>query len=171
VPAVLHDRAGDVWEPLLAVAEAAGGEWPERARQAAIGLTMAAQESYPMATLLFDIYVAFAIRDQARMFSRDVVAELNEHGERPWRQMQKGKELTEAWLAGCLRPYGMKPMTMRIGEEVGRGYEMEEFAEVIKRYVPKAEARALLDELPRKEEESQDEGTKGVRDHGTEPVR
>ena len=29
-----NDRAKDVWEPLLAIAETAGGEWPERARAA-----------------------------------------------------------------------------------------------------------------------------------------
>ena len=31
---VNNDRAKDVWEPLLTIAEAAGGEWPERARKA-----------------------------------------------------------------------------------------------------------------------------------------
>jgi hypothetical protein len=163
VPGVLHDRAGDVWEPLLALADAAGGEWPKRARQAAIGLTMAAEERYPMATLLFDAYLVFALKEKERMFSRELVAALNERGERPWWQMRKGKEVTEAWLAGCLRPYGMKPATMRIGEEVGRGYAQEEFTEAIKRYVPKAEVRGMVDEIPRKVEEpaSPPEGEQG----------
>ncbi|MBN0810054.1 DUF3631 domain-containing protein, partial [Pseudomonas aeruginosa] len=34
----LNDRANDCWEPLLAIAEAAGGHWPKSARQAAIVL-------------------------------------------------------------------------------------------------------------------------------------
>ena len=34
-----NERAEDLWEPLLAVAEAASGEWPARARQAALALT------------------------------------------------------------------------------------------------------------------------------------
>lgn len=36
VPGALHDRARDNWRPLLAIADAAGGNWPERARRAAI---------------------------------------------------------------------------------------------------------------------------------------
>src|SRR5262249_6910509 len=39
VPPELHDRAADNWRPLLAIADAAGGEWPERGRRAAIHLT------------------------------------------------------------------------------------------------------------------------------------
>src|SRR5262245_31295905 len=35
----LNDRAMDLWEPLLAIAERAGGEWPERARKAALALS------------------------------------------------------------------------------------------------------------------------------------
>ena len=36
-PAGLHDRAADNWRPLLAIADAVGGAWPERARRAAGG--------------------------------------------------------------------------------------------------------------------------------------
>jgi Protein of unknown function (DUF3631) len=39
-----NDRAKDVWEPLLTIAEAAGGEWPERARKAGRALAGEAVE-------------------------------------------------------------------------------------------------------------------------------
>jgi len=39
LPDELGDRAQDVWEPLLAIAELAGGDWPERARTAAVALS------------------------------------------------------------------------------------------------------------------------------------
>jgi len=39
VPATLNDRAADNWRPLLAVADLAGGEWPKRARDAALVLS------------------------------------------------------------------------------------------------------------------------------------
>src|SRR5512132_1032890 len=39
VPDGLNDRAADNWEPLLAVADRTGGEWPERARKAAVALS------------------------------------------------------------------------------------------------------------------------------------
>jgi len=34
VPAGIHGRPAQIWRPLLAVADAAGGDWPERARAA-----------------------------------------------------------------------------------------------------------------------------------------
>src|SRR2546427_12607782 len=59
IPAGLNDRAADVWEPLLALAELAGGDWPERARQAAAGLTASAEENSPMGALLLHIFGGF----------------------------------------------------------------------------------------------------------------
>ena len=35
----VEDRAADTWEPLIAIADLAGGDWPARARKAAIALT------------------------------------------------------------------------------------------------------------------------------------
>jgi hypothetical protein len=146
LPPELHDRAGDVWEPLLCLADAAGGEWPERARQAAIGLTMGAQENCPIGHLLMDSYVLFTEMKAERLFSRDLAARLAQYKNRPWMESLKGKPMNEGWLAKQLRPYGMKPMTMRIGERVGRGYESADILEALKRYVPKPEAKAMLSE-------------------------
>src|SRR5258708_33871212 len=39
IPSTLHDRAADIWEPLLALAALAGGDWPELAPQAACSLS------------------------------------------------------------------------------------------------------------------------------------
>ena len=39
IPENLNDREQDNWEPLLAIAEAAGGHWPETARRAAVELS------------------------------------------------------------------------------------------------------------------------------------
>jgi hypothetical protein len=37
----LEDRAADTWEPLIAVADLAQGDWPTRARAAAVAMTSA----------------------------------------------------------------------------------------------------------------------------------
>jgi len=37
-PTELGDRAADIWEPLFAIADEAGGSWPTRARSAAVTL-------------------------------------------------------------------------------------------------------------------------------------
>src|SRR5262249_20748233 len=39
LPAELHDRAKDNWEPLLAIADLCGGDWPKMAREAAVKLS------------------------------------------------------------------------------------------------------------------------------------
>jgi hypothetical protein len=47
MPEGLTDRAADIWEPLLAIADLAGGEWPARARQAATGWSRAGWPKMP----------------------------------------------------------------------------------------------------------------------------
>jgi hypothetical protein len=47
MPEGIKDRDADVWEPLIAVAHAAGGDWPIRARAAAVALVTDAKRSAP----------------------------------------------------------------------------------------------------------------------------
>ena len=69
-PESLNDRAMDIWEPLLALADLAGGEWPELGRKAASGLTTSSQENSPIGSLLMDIMIMFIKADSKRLFSR-----------------------------------------------------------------------------------------------------
>ncbi|MEV7346990.1 DUF3631 domain-containing protein [Streptomyces sp. NPDC093544] len=45
LPEGISDRPGDVWEPLLAVADAVGGAWPKRAREACAALVKASRSN------------------------------------------------------------------------------------------------------------------------------
>ena len=38
LPPEIQDRDADVWEPLIFIADAVGGSWPERARVSAVSL-------------------------------------------------------------------------------------------------------------------------------------
>ena len=169
----LNDRAADIWEPLLALADLAGGAWPEKARQAASRLTTRAQEENPIGSLLMDIFFVFArewagkIEDARvaggeaaaaevkqkleanghRLFSKELVAALNWKEGRPWREVLRGKEVTELWLAQRLRPYGIRPRMMRIGEEQSRGYMESEFRETFRRYIPRSELEEFRERL------------------------
>ncbi|HEV2394925.1 MAG TPA: DUF3631 domain-containing protein [Verrucomicrobiae bacterium] len=147
IPKGLTNRAADIWEPLLALADAAGGRWPEMAREAAKGLTARAQGHSPAGSLLLDIFFVFILGHKERVFSRDVVTALTACDERPWAELRKGKPITEAWLARQLRPYGITPRTMRIGTEVAKGYVQEEMMETFRRYIPKAELERVKVEL------------------------
>ncbi|MGD1085945.1 MAG: DUF3631 domain-containing protein [Verrucomicrobiota bacterium] len=142
-PPNLNDRAADIWEPLLALADLAGGVWPEKARQAAAGLTISAQENSPIGALLLDILIAFLSGASERIHSRTLVADLNNAGDRPWVELRKGKEINESWLAQQLRPYGVRPKTMWIGKVAAKGYMKEDFGEVFRRYIPRSEVEAM----------------------------
>ncbi len=156
LPEDLNDRAADIWEPLLAIADLAGGDWPERARAAAVGLTAAAQEESPIGALLLDLLVMFTRqrckpgnewmkeKNDVRLFSREIVEELNSCADRPWMVLRKGKAVTELWLSQQLRPYGLRPKTMWIGEDAAKGYMEADFIEVFRRYIPKQAAKALI---------------------------
>src|SRR3977135_114249 len=92
---------------LLAVADLAGGEWPALARQAAINLSAAAQESNPIGSLLLDLFILFIQDGTGRLFSRSLVAGLNGFADRPWAELRNGKEITDRWLSQQLLPYGI----------------------------------------------------------------
>src|SRR5262249_37931434 len=51
-PGSLDDRAAEIWEPLLAIAGAAGGAWPKNAREAAAVLHNAEMEAESIGVLL-----------------------------------------------------------------------------------------------------------------------
>src|SRR2546430_8292896 len=91
----LTNRAADIWEPLLALADLAGGRWPDLARAAASGLTARAQQYSPIGSLLMDIFLVYLLRQTDRVFSRDLVAELLAAGDRPWAELRKGKPVAE----------------------------------------------------------------------------
>jgi hypothetical protein len=121
IPEILNDRAGDIWEPLLALADLAGGEWPDRARRAAMALTGQAQEQSPTTALLLDVRFWFCRNRGDRVFSRALVEWLISYGARPWNETLGGREITDLWLAQQLRPYGVVPRRMYIQGKQGRG--------------------------------------------------
>jgi hypothetical protein len=148
LPSSLNDRAADIWEPLLALADLAGGHWPETARQAAVALTAAAQDSNPIASLLLDICLIFTTGKAERMFSRELVESLMLRSSgRAWAEARNGKEISEIWLSRQLRPYSIRPRTLWIGDDQAKGYFLADFRETFHRYVPRHEAQAFLDEL------------------------
>ena len=140
-PPGLNDRACDIWEPLLVIADIAGGHWPEKARAAAVAFTSGAQENSPSSTLLFDIGLIFILLEKERLFTSQIVSGLNcnRFAGRPWMEARKGKPVTEIWLSQQLRPFGVRPKNLRIGAHQGKGYELPDLQETFSRYVPSSE--------------------------------
>ena len=157
IPDELNDRAADVWEPLLAIADIAGGDWPARARLAATGLAESTSESSPIGSLFLDIFAQYASQKIDRVFTRELVEWLNGFPNHAWAELSKGKPIDELWLSRQLRPYRIRPKPIRIGENVSRGYLQEDFMDCFRRYISRAEFNALSAEMQPPEEQKESE--------------
>jgi hypothetical protein len=134
LPDELDDRAQDVWEVLLAVADLAAGDWPEKARRAAIALSSGdeREDESLTATLLRDIHGFFSSNGNDRVRTADLLAYLHAVEESPWGDWY-GKGLSAHGLSRLLRPYRIKTMPVRVGGETARGYKVEQFADAFTR--------------------------------------
>lgn len=135
MPEGIEDRDADVWEALLAVADLAGGEWPERARRFAVSLvTQSADRAGSLGVLLLrDLRNLFQGYD--RLPTEHILERLNTLDESPWADI-RGKELDARGLSRRLAKYGVKPKVIRIGEGTVRGYEAADLADPWSRYLP-----------------------------------
>jgi putative DNA primase/helicase len=137
IPEGLNDREADNWEPLLAIADLAGGEWPEKAREAARVLSDAAEGTEEITvTLLRDLAAIFAEIADGFMPTQDILDELNGLDERPWSTWRRGQPLNANTLAKLLKPFGLHPDQVRYGKDVVRGYTPADFGEVFRVYLP-----------------------------------
>jgi len=137
LPVALNDRALDGWEPLLAIAAAAGADWPQRALRAALALSggdVRDDDSLGV-KLLADIEDIFQERETDRLSSAELVAALNAIEESPWGDL-RGKPLDPRRLARLLRPFAIKPGTIRLADgQTPKGYSVEAFADDWSRYL------------------------------------
>ena len=129
----------------LAIADAAGGHWPARARVAALELNAARVEADPSlgVALLRDLRAVFAIRDDdgnltgwhESLPTEELLKRLTALEESLWGDL-RGKPLDARGLARRLKPYGVHPTTIRVGKETPKGYRREDLADQWIRYLP-----------------------------------
>jgi Protein of unknown function (DUF3631) len=135
VPSELPDRAADAWEPLLAIADAAGGVWPARARRAAVVLHASREQDDSLGLrLLSDIRLVFDARGVERIFTADLITALQADEESPW--VSERSPLTPHRLARLLHPFEIASKQLRIGSTSLKGYEREAFVDGWERYLP-----------------------------------
>ena len=134
MPTGIHDRDADVWEALLAVADAAGGRWPETARVAAVALVADAKQSTPSLgiLLLSDLRNIFGNDDA--LSTETILSKLHVIEESPWCDL-RGKPIDARGLSNRLRPYGIAPTTVRIGLATPKGYTRSSLWDAWARYL------------------------------------
>lgn len=144
LPEGLHDRALDNWEPLFAIADAAGGNWPTKARNAAASLSGELNDDSVGTMLLTDIRGLFDRFGADRLTSQNLCEQLGAMEARPWPEWGKAqKQITPRQLARILEPFGIRPKQGREGEKNWRGYALADFKEAFSRYLPSESATPL----------------------------
>jgi hypothetical protein len=128
LPDELDDRAQDVWEPLLAIADLAGAGWPRAARSAAVALSTGAEreDGSMTATLLRDIHAVFEASDAERFKTSDLIAELCKIEESPWGDWY-GKVISPQAISKLLNPHRIKTLPVWVEGKTVRGYKVEQF--------------------------------------------
>lgn len=137
----VEDRAADTWEPLVIVADLAGGHWPSRARAACLAMTrneVVQDEQTTLKTrLLRDVRRVFEQEgNKDALRSQDLLAALVQDAEGPWAEYGT-KGLNAYHLANLLRDFGISPANHRF--ENGRqakAYARNQFFDAWARYCP-----------------------------------
>jgi hypothetical protein len=144
MPPGVFSRSREIWEPLLAIADAAGGHWPALARDAcAYFMTEAGKE--PISTgaqLLADLHTIYTDNNTDRMATSEILPALWAMDESPWREINGGKALDAGRLARELARYHVRPGPVWIGGKTVKGYVTHEtnnqvgLADAWSRYLP-----------------------------------
>ena len=132
LPPGVDDRAFDIWEPLVSVADHAGEMWPRRARAAALWFAAEAAEDIEVSLgvrLLGDIRDLFTDFTVSFMGSTDLVARLKKLDESPWYE----RDLTVRRLALMLADFRVHPG--HNDARTARGYRLASFADAFERYL------------------------------------
>jgi putative DNA primase/helicase len=129
-PDCLHDRAADNWRPLLAIADAAGGDWPQRARDAAIALGCVEDpdgEERPV-RLVRDCLTVFC--DEEELTAKELATRLAELDDSPWPTYHYGRAISPEHVGKMLRRFGIVPHKTRFGNV----YRRQDLESISQRY-------------------------------------
>ncbi|HEY6351612.1 MAG TPA: DUF3631 domain-containing protein [Candidatus Angelobacter sp.] len=140
LPKRLTPREQDCAEPLIHIADAIGGTWPETARNS-VDMIFKLSPGTVAAELLHDLRVIFMFKkDPEYLASRDILELLASLEFRPWNSWSRnsGKK-----LAGLLGPLGIRSQNLHCNSEKSfKGYLFKDFQDAWQRYAPVAEADA-----------------------------
>ena len=135
LPRELDDRAAEAWWALLAIADLAGGDWPDRARTAATKLHAAGAEDESLGVrLLTDVKAVF--NGHLSMHTKFLLAKLNELDESSWGGWHEGNGLRARDLAKRLKPFGVKSKKVKIDDTALQGYHRNDLEDAWIRYLP-----------------------------------
>lgn len=138
----VEDRAADTWEPLIAIADLAGGHWPDDARTAALLLTAARDDTTTQSAptrLLTDIRTVWG--DADALPTGVLLDRLKLDPESPWSTWAH-TGLSAHRLGAMLREFDITSRPLRFAEGQARGYARADFTDAWTRYCPPQASQA-----------------------------
>jgi Protein of unknown function (DUF3631) len=139
LPVELGDRQQDACELLVAIADLAGGGWPERARASLVAVFAEAREAAAAQSrgteLLADMKIAFDEHGE-RLATATLLDDLREQDERTWGSWNEGAGINARDVARLLRPFEIRPGTVRLDDgKTSKGYKREDCEDAFARYL------------------------------------
>lgn len=143
MPDGVTDRPADVWEPLLAVADAAGGDWPRRARDACLTLVRAAQytDKHSIGIRLLTDLRDHVLIGVDRLPTISILDRLNALDDSPWADLD-GKPLDNRRLSRMLAEYmtgdnePIRSRNIRTTGGILKGFHAKDLDDAWARYCP-----------------------------------
>lgn len=139
LPDGIVDRPAEIWEPLIAIADAAGGDWPRMARTACVSLCRVAEDRRASlgVRLLADLRTIFG--GAVAMHTEAILARLVDGAglddDAPWANLH-GQPLGKRGLASMLKAYGVSSQKVTVCGHSLQGYRREHLFDVWVRYLP-----------------------------------
>ncbi|MBA0053763.1 DUF3631 domain-containing protein [Streptomyces sp. AJS327] len=137
----VEDRAADTWEPLVVVADLAGGHWPVTARSACAAMSAYEagqdEEGGLKIRILADIRTAFAsCGDPEALATTRLLSVLKEDPEAPWADYGTSG-LSPRHLQLLLKDYGISSANIRFPDGTqAKGFARNKFLDAWARYCP-----------------------------------
>jgi hypothetical protein len=150
------------------IAEAVGGEWPDRTRDAAVALLTGGQRDDAESLgvrLLRDIRAVFDKVEAEQLRTTAMLSELNQLDDAPWGSL-RGQPMDGRSMARLLKPYGIGPQTFREGGRTYKGYRRGDFEDAWERYTPDTPTRSgnTVTEAPNPADRAESDVTDNVTD-------
>ena len=148
---MIRDRDADIWEPLFAIADVAGRDWPKRVADAARWFVGARVDDSADSMGLRLLRDCAAILETANTCDPNWLrCELFNMNDAPWSTLGKnGSGLTTFALKQWLKDYDIKPYTVKVHGNPVKGYHSQQFVKELARFPqPPQEPEAQGDGYP-----------------------
>jgi len=144
LPTGIVDRNAEIWEPLIAVADVAGGDWPVKTREACVALCKSAEDRRVSLgiRLLGDLRILFGEATSVTtksLLERLVSEDSGLDDDAPWANL-RGNPISSRKLASLLKRYGVKSKKVKIDGISLQGYRREDLWDSWQRYLPPEES-------------------------------